>query len=332
LILIVSGAVILAGNTFYPIFLRAGIWLLSLIVPKHTEMHHSLAFLLQHPRRCYLLLFPKRTTWYLVGVQVVVFVLLWICFTVLNVAYSPVISSIGYGGQYVFDGLFQALGVRSSGFYIITISSIAPAVQVFYMVAMYISAIPFIISLRSSNVYEDRSIGTEDDEKNGSDNEDNEGSTVQKYLQNQLAYDLWWITLAVFLIAIVERARLATAQPGFSLWSIIFEVVSAYGTVGLSLGVPYDNYSFCGAWHVLSKLILITVMLRGRHRILPLAIDRAVLLPGQNLMEKMDQQFRRGHVSKGQWRREENRIRAREEGSQAERQHGGQNDEADNSP
>ena len=29
----------------------------------------------------------------------------------------------------------------------------------------------------------------------------------------------------------------------FNIFNVIFELVSAYGTVGLSLGVPYDNFS-----------------------------------------------------------------------------------------
>jgi Trk-type K+ transport system membrane component len=29
----------------------------------------------------------------------------------------------------------------------------------------------------------------------------------------------------------------------FNIFNIIFELVSGYGTVGLSLGLPYDNYS-----------------------------------------------------------------------------------------
>ena len=70
----------------------------------------------------------------------------------------------------------------------------------------------------------------------------------------------------------------------------MFEIVSAFGTVGLSTGVPYDLYAFCGAWSTLSKLILMCVMLRGRHRGLPLAIDRAVLLPGEESMKKLDEE------------------------------------------
>jgi hypothetical protein len=40
-----------------------------------------------------------------------------------------------------------------------------------------------------------------------------------------------------------------------------------------------ENYSFSGALTPLSKLIVCLVMIRGRHRGLPVAIDRAVMLP-----------------------------------------------------
>jgi hypothetical protein len=68
-----------------------------------------------------------------------------------------------------------------------------------------------------------------------------------------------------------------------STFNIIFEVISAYGCVGISVGVPWNNYSFSGAWHLASKLVLCAVMLRGRHRGLPVAIDRAILLPDESL-------------------------------------------------
>lgn len=98
----------------------------------------------------------------------------------------------------------------------------------------------------------------------------------------------------------------------------MFETVSAYGTVGLSHGVPYNNYSFSGAWQSLSKLILMTVMLRGRHRVLPMAIDRAILLPGQDIMEELDKKFRNDSDNRGHWRRDEEEIREEERGSDIE--------------
>jgi Trk-type K+ transport system membrane component len=71
-------------------------------------------------------------------------------------------------------------------------------------------------------------------------------------------------------------------------------VNAGYGTVGISVGLPDQAYSFCGAWHTLSKLILCAVMFRGRHRGLPVAIDRAVLLPNDALddFEQEEAHFR----------------------------------------
>lgn len=120
----------------------------------------------------------------------------------------------------------------------------------------------------------------------------------------------------MFIVSIIEHEKLRDEAPGFFMFSIIFEVVSAYGTIGLTLGLPNDDYSFSGAWHVLSKLILVLVMLRGRHRILPMAVDRAVLLPGQELMDKLDKEYSKIDTHRRQ--EIEGQIREDERGEQAE--------------
>lgn len=76
---------------------------------------------------------------------------------------------------------------------------------------------------------------------------------------------------------------------------LICYLQSAYGTVGISVGVPYDNFSFCGSWHILSKLVLIAVMIKGRHRGLPRAIDRAVQLPGRAHAEELAARHQHPH-------------------------------------
>lgn len=96
---------------------------------------------------------------------------------------------------------------------------------------------------------------------------------------------------------VVEEPQLNSEATGFNNFATLFEVVSA---CGLTLGVPYDSVALSGAFHTLSKLILITVMLRGRHRILPMAIDRSILLPGQGLMEEMDRHYNPGLKADGE--------------------------------
>jgi hypothetical protein len=106
-------------------------------------------------------------------------------------------------------------------------------------------------------------------------------------------------------------------MPGFSIFSIVFEVVSACGTVGLSFGIFYDNYRFSGAWHTLSRLILIAVMSHGRHRILPAAVDRTVLVLGQGLLELLDRELaaaRTGGARVVLREKDEERIREVERG------------------
>lgn len=75
----------------------------------------------------------------------------------------------------------------------------------------------------------------------------------------------------------------------------MFEVVSAYGCVGISIGLPNQAYSFSGGLYPGSKLVLCAVMLRGRHRGLPVALDRAVRLPGDEMhrVEEEDHEIRR---------------------------------------
>ncbi|KAF2764535.1 TrkH-domain-containing protein, partial [Teratosphaeria nubilosa] len=281
LILIVTGAGIIAGNTFYPIFLRMYVYMLWKVAPESSSLHHSLTSLLHHPRRCYLWLFDKRTTWILTFTQLGLILGEWVLFEILNI-HQTAISALPAGTR-TMDGLYQSLGTRSVGYYIVNISSIAPAMQIIYCVVMYLSVFPILVSLRTTNVYEERSLGL--------DAEQYEASTRGTHVRNQLAYDLWWIALAWILICIIEEPQLNVDAPGFDIFSILFEVVSGYGNCGLSLGVPYASYSLCGQFHTLSKLVSIPVMLRGRHRILPLAIDRSILLPGQGLMEEMDREL-----------------------------------------
>jgi hypothetical protein len=126
------------------------------------------------------------------------------------------------------------------------------------------------------------------------------------------------------LICIIERGHINKADPGFSIFSILFEVTSAYGTVGLSLGVPGKNYSLSGDFASLSKVVLMAAMLRGRHRGLPLAIDRSILLPGEELMHRMDQEYSATGTENPQ---EEAELRNDIEGSGKHQQKAGKGDQ-----
>lgn len=281
---------ILAGNTAFPIMLRFLIWIITKLVPRDSRLDETLHFLLDHPRRCFVYLFPSYQTWFLLTILVIMNFTDWFCFLVLDIG-NPDIDSIPLGTR-VVAGLYQAIAVRAAGFGIVPLARIAPAVKVIYVIMMYVSIYPIALSVRSTNVYEEQSLGIYNDDYDLED--ENAFSTTgprmtvwSRYLamhaRRQLAFDMWWLCLALVLVCIIERGNLDNTeiQGWFNIFTIIFELVSAYGTVGLSLGIPTENYSFSGALKPLSKLILCLVMLRGRHRGLPVAIDRAIMLPSE---------------------------------------------------
>ncbi|KAJ8489572.1 hypothetical protein ONZ45_g13536 [Pleurotus djamor] len=276
---------ILAGNTAFPIFLRLMIWTISQITPRESTFQKPLRFLLDHPRRCFIYLFPSHQTWFLLTVLLGLTLTDWFFFIVLDLD-NPSQASIPIGIRCIV-GLLQAVAVRAAGFGIVTLSALAPAVKVLYVIMMYISVYPIAMSVRSTNVYEEKSLGVypEDEEEEDEFNPQGPRSSVWgRYLsmhaRKQLAFDMWWIASAIFLVCIVERSNLDNPENfgWFNIFNVVFELVSAYGTVGLSLGTPTTNSSFSGSFRTLSKLIVCAVMIRGRHRGLPVAIDRAVML------------------------------------------------------
>jgi hypothetical protein len=60
--------------------------------------------------------------------------------------------------------------------------------------------------------------------------------------------------------------------------------------VGLSLGHPTVMTSLCGKFTTFSKVVICAMMIRGRHRGLPYAVDRAVTLTGDLEREEGEEQ------------------------------------------
>ncbi|KAM0418678.1 hypothetical protein ACHAPT_012375 [Fusarium lateritium] len=346
---IVVGILILAGNTAYPLLLRLSLWC-SLQILKLTTApttfgpwKETIEFILKYPRRVYTTLFPSRATWWLFAVIATINTIDWVAFEVLNIG-NPVVEDMPVSDR-VIAGWFQAVAVRAAGFAVVSISSLYPAVQLLYMIMMYISVYPVSITMRHSNVYEERSLGIyEDDpeaveEENGNalptimeepektplrrrataavqktvhktvkksmtfhgvgvrpppkgPDDNSRISFIGQQIRGQLAHDLWWLVLPVIIIMIIETDNYLDKPLEYSVFNILFEVVSAYGCVGLSMGVSNNSYSLAGGMHTGSKLILCMVIIRGRHRGLPVALDKAVRLPGEKLHQEEEEDSR----------------------------------------
>lgn len=278
---------ILIGNTAYPIMLRFVIWVMSRCVPRTSPTYETLRFLLDHPRRCFLYLFPAENTWFLLAVLVVLNSFDWLMLMVCDLDLRHTFAS---NGTWVLASLFQAVSTRAAGIQTFTILDLAPAEQLLEVLMMYIAAFPVMMTVRSTNVYEDRSIFVADENDSGDGDgggfESPEGHVVwgrflSVHMRKQLEYDLWWLILVIWIVCLSEKSKIISDQfPSMTIFNIVYEEMSAYGTVGLSTGASNGKpTSLSGDMTVLSKLVTIAVMLRGRHRNLPNAIDRAVMLP-----------------------------------------------------
>ncbi len=149
------------------------------------------------------------------------------------------------------------------------------------MIMMYISVFPIAISVRRTNVYEEKSLGVYNQNDVDEQTSGNDLEFVGAHLRRQLSFDLWFLSLGFFILTISEGSSLQSVD--FTMFSVLFEVISAYGTVGMSLGYSGGNASLSSQFSVVGKLVIIAMMIRGRHRGLPYGLDRAILLPSESL-------------------------------------------------
>ena len=87
-VLMVMWWFIIIGNTGFPVLLRFIIWVMSKIVPTGSGLWEELKFLLDHPRRCFTLLFPSAANWWLFWILVILNVVDLVFFVILDVSLS----------------------------------------------------------------------------------------------------------------------------------------------------------------------------------------------------------------------------------------------------
>lgn len=392
-VLVVVTLLSLAGPAAFPVFVRLLIWTMSKCLDVFSKSKEygvwkeGFDFILKFPRRVYTSMFPARDTWIFIATFGSFVIADWVLILVLSIG-NPTMEAIPLGRR-IFISLFEGFSIPSGGYAIVSPSAMYFDVQVLWLVIFYTAAYPHIITMRKTNVYEERSLGIyEGDETEveqlhsassslfdvdaampalPSSHPEPEKTTlapiktlgkvgrrgtafvgrqlqrritsfqgvgvaaghatttptplkrsatidfgrasihslnshpatrppslISQQVRGQLSHDVWWIALALFLITLIETHHSIEDPRTYSVFTILFEIVSGYTTIGISIGLPDQAYSFSGGMYSGSKVIMILVMLRGRHRGLPVALDRAVRLPGKKLseMEEEDAEIR----------------------------------------
>lgn len=203
--LIVMSFLAYAGNTCYPCLLRLAIWIMYKICPEKSSMKETLSFLLDHPRRCYTLLFPSRPTWILFGILFAMNFIDVVLIIVLDLN-NPAVNNLPAGPR-VLAAIFQSASSRHTGTAIFNLADVSPAVQFSLVVMMYVAVFPIAISVRASNIYEETTLGVYTKENDM--DETNGQSYIMAHIKNQLTFDLWYIFIGVFFICIAEAGKIS---------------------------------------------------------------------------------------------------------------------------
>merc|ERR1719476_518065 len=112
-------------------------------------------------------------------------------------------------------------------------------------------------------------------------------NSLKTQARRYLTQDITFLVAIMFIILVLEKSSFESsakhASPfsdgiygDFNFFKVFFEMVSAYGTVGYSLGFEDQSASFSGVWCSLSQYLLVGVMVMGRLRGLPDSIDPSV--------------------------------------------------------
>jgi potassium uptake Trk family protein len=384
----------LTGPAAFPVFVRFIIWSMSTLLDLFSKdkeygvWKEGFEFILKFPRRVYTSMFPARDTWLFIATFGSFVAIDWVLILVLGIG-NPTMEAIPLGRR-IFISLFEGFSIPSGGYAIVSPSAMYFDVQVLWLVIFYTAAYPHIITMRKTNVYEERSLGIYEGDEAEPEQLHSASSSlfdvdaamptlpttapepekiplapikslgkvgrrgtafvgrqiqhrmtsfqgvgvanipatttpaplkravtmdfgratsthsltshpptrptslISQQVRGQLSHDVWWIALALFLITLMETHHSIEDPRTYSVFTILFEIVSGYTTIGISIGLPDQAYSFSGGMYSGSKVIMILVMLRGRHRGLPVALDRAVRLPGKKLgqMEEEDAEIR----------------------------------------
>lgn len=172
--------------------------------------------------------------------------------------------------QKLFASLFSSITPRTAGFSVVPQDSFSPATNLLVIVLMFIGGSPGSIAggIKTTTfmiviIYAIRG----NTERNGLNilRRNIDTSVVEKAF-SIFAKSLMILIVALAMLLCTERSLLAAAR--YSAFDLFFEVVSAFGTVGLSLGVTAHL-------SILGKIVIIGTMFIGRTGIFAMALGFA---------------------------------------------------------
>merc|ERR1712008_599615 len=172
-----------------------------------------------------------------------------------------------------FNALFSAVSARTCGLNSINIAQLSQGSTFFMCVMMYLATTPTVVTMRLSQItagnpgeldITGRAEGIEEDVIKGD-------NSLKTQARRYLTQDITYLVVIMFVILVLEKpsfersARRASPfsdgiYGDFNFFKVFFEMTSAYGTVGYSLGFQNQSASFSGVWCSASQYLLVGVM------------------------------------------------------------------------
>ncbi|CUG92495.1 cation transporter, putative [Bodo saltans] len=97
---------------------------------------------------------------------------------------------------------------------------------------------------------------------------------IAEQAQTTCATEIGWLYVACIIIAYTEKYYLADGGDDAPVLRMLFEVSSAYGTVGLSLSsFEKPTLAYSAIWHPLAQFMVVMMMYFGKFRGLPQTVE-----------------------------------------------------------
>ena len=232
-------------------------------------------YALVHPQTCYHLLFPPRETAALLVALFLTNAVQLAVFGGSTARLPALLAAVPSGRDRAAVAFFTAVNSRSTGFTAMDLNDMAPVMVIVIAFMMWFSPYPLVALWARDDV----DGGGDLFAANGKQNAAQRFPVVRAFNKRYIKRHATWLTLATVTIAASEAPLLAmpsqngSGKSPTSLFALIFEILSAYGTNGMSMGWPGAPFNLCGMFHPISKLVLVALMFLGRHRSMPRQVD-----------------------------------------------------------
>ena len=266
--MIISAIIATLGFSLYPLGLR--VFIIMVHAGSNGRYKAALRDILDNPRRYYTHLFSEKGTWAATLLSLAMTGLLFAFYLVFNYPDNYFRTMFPQNDIRAMNGWYQAIMVYNAGYNTYDLSMMDVGSQVFMMLCMWATGRPFTLGILVTASESSISADDADDSEGVDDISSSSGSvwTVFRELLMLLRSDLIILVICTLMICMYDNAILTSGDytgPNLSIgtgsyigvFPIAFDLSSAYGNVGLSLGFPNTVTSTCAVLSPFGKLIVI---------------------------------------------------------------------------